>query len=270
MDRHELKQAFCSGGRVYGTLIASTSPAQAAQLHKTGLDFVFLDAEHMPMDPVARGWMLRCYRAMQVAPIVRIPSCSYQEAFQAVEHGAEGVIAPYIETPDEVRTLLGAVKYRPLKGERLRGVLDGSVHLSPDEEAYFRRYNDGNLVLLNIESRCAVDNLESLLLPGVDAVLIGPHDLSINLGHPEEYHHPVFLAYVQRVIEVCRARGVGVGCHSAWDLPQQLEWARQGMNITIWNSDIGLFVRGINEDFAKVRRALGEDALQADEKAVTI
>jgi 4-hydroxy-2-oxoheptanedioate aldolase len=260
MDRHELKAAFHSGRRVYGTLIASPSPKWAAELPKAGLDFVFIDAEHMPMDPQARGWMLRCYRALGLAPIVRIPSCTYQEAFQAVEHGAEGVIAPYIETVEEVKTLLAAVKYRPLKGERLRGVLDGTITLSQKERDYFRRYNDGNLLLLNIESRAAADNLESLLLPEVDAVIIGPHDLSINLGHPEEYAHPEFLRYVKHIIETCRARGVGVGNHSSWDLDQQIQWARWGMNIIQWNSDVGRFVQGISADFACVRAELGDDA----------
>jgi len=260
MNRYELKAALAAGQRVYGTLVASPSPKWAAELPKANLDFVFIDSEHMPIDPQTRGWMLRCYRAMGLAPIVRIPACLYHEAFQAAEHGAEGVIAPYIETVEEVRTLLAAVKYRPLKGERLRAHLDGSQPLSEKELEFYRRYNDGNLILLNIESRAAADRLEELLLPGVDAVIIGPHDLSINLGHPEEYGHPLFESYVKRIIETCRARGVGVGNHSSWDLDQQIRWAGWGMNIIQWNSDVGRSVQGINEDFAKVRRALGEDA----------
>ncbi|MCL2298825.1 MAG: aldolase/citrate lyase family protein [Firmicutes bacterium] len=260
MNRHELKQAWADGRRVYGTLVCSPSPVWAAQIHKANIDFVLIDEEHMPLDPQARGWMLRCYRAMGFAPIVRVGSCTYREAFQAIEHGAEGVLAPYIETVEEVRTLLAAVKYRPLKGERLRGALDGTMPLSPKEEDYLRRYNDGNLVILNIESRAAADRLDSLLLPGVDAVFIGPHDLSINLGIPEEYGNPLYLEYVEKIIVTCRARGVAVGCHSAWDLPRQAQWAKQGLNIVIWNNDLGLFVRGINEDFAWVRRELGEEA----------
>jgi len=260
MNRHELKQALAEGHRVYGTLVCSPSPQWAGQIHKANLDFVLIDEEHMPMDPMARGWMLRCYRAMGIAPIVRVGSCTYREAFQAIEHGAEGVLAPYIETVEEVRTLLAAIKYRPLKGERLRGALEGTITLSPKEEGYLRRYNDGNLVILNIESRAAVENLEALLLPGVDAVFIGPHDLSINLGIPEEYDNPLYLDYVNRIIAACRAKGVAVGCHSSWDLPRQAQWARLGLNIIIWNNDLGLFVRGINEDFAQVRRELDEDA----------
>jgi len=260
MNGNQLKAACLAGGRVYGTLVASPSPKWAAELPKAGLDFVFIDSEHMPMDPQTRGWMLRCYRAMHLAPIVRIPSCTYQEAFHAVEHGAEGVVAPYIETVEEVKTLLGAVKYRPLKGERLRGALDGSIELTQKEKDYLRDYNKGLLVLLNIESRAGAENLESLLLPGVDGVLIGPHDLSINLGHPEEYGHPEFSACVKHIIETCRAKGVAVGNHSAWALDDQVTWAGWGANIIMWNSDVGRFVQGIGADFAHVRKALGDEA----------
>lgn len=260
MNRHELKSAFREGRRVYGTLVCSPSPKWAAELPKAGLDFVFIDSEHMPMDPQARAWMLRCYRAQGLAPIVRVPSCAAPDIFQAVEHGAEGVLAPYIETAEEVKALVGGVKYRPLKGERLRGVLDGKIQLSDKERDYLEKYNDGNLVLLNIESRWAADHLEELLLPGVDAVLIGPHDLSINLGVPEEWDDPLFEAYIEKIVAACRAKGVGVGNHSSWDVRAQIRWAQKGMNIVVWNSDIGLFMRGIGADFAQVRQALGDEA----------
>jgi 2-keto-3-deoxy-L-rhamnonate aldolase RhmA len=70
-----------------------------------------------------RGWMCECYKAMNVAPIVRIPFCSAYEAFAAIEDGAVGVVSPYLETVEEIDVLIGAVKYRPLKGKRLQQVL---------------------------------------------------------------------------------------------------------------------------------------------------
>ncbi len=269
MNSHDLKAALRAGRRVYGTLIASPSPKWAAELPKAGLDFVFLDSEHIPMDPQARAWMLQCYRAAGLTTILRIPDCTRQEIFHAMEHGAAGVIAPYIETVEEVKALIGGVKYRPLKGERLRGVLDGTVELSEKERDYLEKYNDGRLLFLNIESRRAADHLDELLLPGVDGVLIGPHDLSINLGIPEEYDHPLFEEYVTKIIKTCRARGVAVGNHSSGDINAQVRWAELGMNIIVWNSDIGLFMQGIGANFAQVRKALGDGA-GAGAAAVTI
>ncbi|MCL2508056.1 MAG: aldolase/citrate lyase family protein [Oscillospiraceae bacterium] len=263
MNQYELKQAFTGGRQVYGTLVASPSPKWAAEIRKAGLDFVFIDSEHMPLDPSARAWMCRCYREMNLAPIVRIPRCNAMEAFAAMEAGAAGVIAPYIETAEEVRILAGVLRYRPLKGERLKGVLDGTVTLTEKEREYFRNYNDGCLLLLNIESRHAVDHLDELLTDEVDGVFIGPHDLSINLGIPEEYDHPEFELYVERIIAACRERGIGVGNHNSGSLEKQISWAKKGMNITMWNSDVGRFVQAIGEDFDRVRKALGEESGEA-------
>ena len=270
MNQYELKKAFLENRRVYGTLVASPSPKWAAEIEKTGVDFVFIDSEHMPMDPQARAWMCQCFRAKNIAPIVRIPCCSAHEAFAAIEAGAAGIISPYHETAVEIRTLIGAVKYRPLKGERLRGVLDGSVALTGKEKAFFKTYNDGCLLMLNIESRFAVDHIDELLAnPAVDAVFIGPHDLSINMGIPEEYGHPEFEAYVEKVITACVTRKIGVGNHFSGDIEKQIQWAKKGMNIVVWNSDVGRFVRGIGDDFRYVKEALGEEA--RDKKAdVTI
>lgn len=260
MNQHELKKAFIENRRVYGTLIASPLSKWAAQMHKTGVDFVFIDSEHMPLDRSTRGWMCQCYKAMNIAPVVRIPFCSAYEAFVAMEDGAVGIISPYIETAQEIDILIGAVKYRPLKGERLRQVLAGEVELSQKEKDYLAKYNDGCLLILNIESGFAVDHLDELLSkPEVDAVFIGPHDLSISMGIPEEYDNPEFEAAVEKIIAACNERNIGVGNHFSGNIDKQIQWAKKGMGIVVWNSDLGRFVQGIGTDFNYIKGALGED-----------
>lgn len=259
MNQYELKNAFRNGTRVYGTLITSPSPKMAAQYGKTGADFVFIDCEHMPINRSDRAFMCQTYSAMGFAPIVRIPYCNAYEAFSAMEDGAAGIVCPYVESPDEVKILAGAVKYRPLKGEKLKKVLDGSIKLTDREEKYLSDYNKGCLLLLNIESVPAVDNIDTLLdCPGVDGVLIGPHDLSINMGIPEEYDAPEFERAVERVIVACRERNMGVGNHYSGSLIKQIQWAKKGMSIVVWSSDISRFVQAISADFNEVRKALGE------------
>ena len=260
MNQYELKKAFAENRRVYGTLIASPSSKWAAQMNKTGVDFVFIDSEHMPLDRSVRGWMCECYKAMNIAPIVRIPFCNAYEAFAAIEDGAAGVISPYLETVEEIDILIGAVKYRPLKGKRLRQVLAGEVILSQKEKDYLQKYNDGHLLILNIESRLAVDHIDELLAKlEVDAVFIGPHDLSINMGIPEEYDNPEFEAAVEKIITACNKRNIGVGNHFSGSIEKQIQWAKKGMGIVVWNSDLSRFVRGISSDFNFIKDALGDD-----------
>ncbi|HZK20843.1 MAG TPA: aldolase/citrate lyase family protein [Oscillospiraceae bacterium] len=270
MDRFELKKAFLENRRVYGTLIASTSPKWVSQLKNIGADFVFIDSEHMPLDRSVRAWLCECCNALGIAPIVRIPFCCAYEAFAAIEDGAAGIVSPYLETAEEIDMLIGAVKYRPLKGERLKRVLSGEEILTQKEQEYLDSYNDGLLLLLNVESRLAVDNLEELVSkPEVDGVFIGPHDLSINMGIPEEYDSDEFESYIEKIIKTCNKYKKGIGNHFSGNVEKQIQWAKKGMNIVIWSSDISVFVKTITDDFNRVKQELGEDT-QVEATDVTI
>jgi 4-hydroxy-2-oxoheptanedioate aldolase len=124
---------------------------------RTGLDFVFLDSEHIVLDRTELSWMCQAYAGLGLAPIVRIPSS------QMIDGGAAGVIAPYVETAAQVRDLRGAVKLRPLKGERLSRVLSGEERLNFDEKKYLSNYNQNNVCIVNIESIPALNALEDIL-----------------------------------------------------------------------------------------------------------
>lgn len=257
MNQYELKKAFLSGEHVYGTMVTSTSPRWVEYIVRTGIDFVFIDTEHMPMDRSIVSWMCQAYKANNIAPIVRISSPNPYDASIALDSGAVGIVAPYLETTKEVNDMRGVVKYRPLKGKRLHAVLEGEERLSVNEEKYLKEYNDGHLLILNIESRYAVDNLDELLkMPDVDAVFIGPHDLSINLGIPEQYDNHEFEKYVERVIRKCRAHSIGVGNHFSGDIEKQIQWAKMGMNIIIWNVDVIRFTQIISNDIAYIKSML--------------
>ena len=97
-------------------------------------------------------------------------------------------------------------------------------------------------------------------MPDVDAVFIGPHDLSVNLGIPEEYDDPLFEEYVEKVIAACRKRGIGVGNHFSGSKEKQLLWASKGMNIIVWNSDIQRFIQVMSDDISEMKTALGDAA----------
>ena len=102
--------------RLYGTLIVSPSPHWVPVVASLGLDFVFIDTEHIPLDREKLAWMCQAYHAVGLPPIVRITSPDPYEACVALDGGAVGIVAPYVETPEQVRELVGAVKKRPLKG----------------------------------------------------------------------------------------------------------------------------------------------------------
>jgi 2-keto-3-deoxy-L-rhamnonate aldolase RhmA len=112
MNIEQIRAATSEGHCVYGTMVASTSPHWPALLSKAGLDFVFLDTEHIAIDRQTLSWMCRAYAAAGIAPIVRISSPDPYAAVMALDGGASGVVAPYVETVQQVEALRGAVKLR--------------------------------------------------------------------------------------------------------------------------------------------------------------
>lgn len=265
-----LRAALAGGRRAYGTLIVSPSPRWPDVVAGLGLDFVFIDTEHVALDRAQLAWMCQVYGARGLAPLVRIPSPDPYAAAMALDGGAAGIVAPYVETVEQVRALCGAVRLRPLKGERLAAALHDPAVLEPGLADYLRRRNGGCLVVINIESVPAVHRLDELLaVPGVDAVLIGPHDLSCSLGRPERYDDPRFEATVRTIIATARSRGVAAGIHSWLGVDRLAGWSEAGLNLIIHSADILAMRDKLAADVSALRSRLG-DTLRVDGDGVNL
>lgn len=248
-------------GRLYGTLIVSPSPHWVPVVAALGLDFVFVDTEHIPIGRETLAWMCQTYRAVGLPPIVRITSHDPYEACVVLDGGAAGIIAPYVETAAQVRELVGAVKKRPLKGRTLARHLAGEA-LDPDFQTYVEKRAAARTLIVNIESVPAVEAIDEILaVEGLDGVLIGPHDLSSSLGIPEQYEHPKYRAACDTIITRARARGLGAGVHAVYPtnrLAHEEHWARLGANFIIHAADIILFSEGIRRDLGELKTRLGD------------
>ena len=122
MDAQEFLECLRTGRRLYGTAVLSFSFLWPLAVKRTGVDFVSIDMEHTPLNRTALAQLCVAYRGVGLPSLVRIGSLALQEARSVLHGGASAVHAPYIESPERVRALVGAVKLRPLKGERLRVV----------------------------------------------------------------------------------------------------------------------------------------------------
>jgi 2-keto-3-deoxy-L-rhamnonate aldolase RhmA len=267
----KFKAALHAGRRVYGTLVTSTSPRSIDAVAGVGIDCVFIDTEHIPLNWHDLGWMCRAYRGMGLVPIVRIPRADPYDACRVLDAGARGIVAAYVETADEVRALRGAVKLRPLKGKRLADVLSSERPLTGELARYVEQNNRDHVMLVNIESVAAIEALDSILaVPDLDGLLIGPHDLSCSLGIPEQYDHPQFEEAVHAIIARGRASGVGVGMHNLPKVEQDIKYAKAGLNLILRMSDLTLFRRGLMEDLARLKAGLGDTALAENSAHITI
>ena len=257
MEKTLLKK-IKAGKIVYGTCITSTAPTWPAIALRAGLDFVFLDTEHIPLERMEIARMCQAFRAMGIAPIVRIPSPDPYRACQMMDAGAEGLVAPYLERTDQIKELVGALKFRPLKGELLEKALNSTLEMEGTLKQYLDKWNEGNVCIANIESVPALERLEELLsVKGLDAVFIGPHDLSISLGLPEQYDHPVFEEAVKKIIVTSRKNGLAVGIHFSETPERQIRWIKEGVNLIIHSSDLAMFSQRLMNDMNILRQFTG-------------
>lgn len=260
MEATEFVKCLKNGKRLYGTAVLSPSPLWPSAVKKAGVDFVFIDSEHTPFDRMTLAQMCLAYKACGLPPLVRIPFPDPHEARKVLDGGASGVLAPYVESAEEVRELVGATKLRPLKGERLRQALQKRDCLASELTEYLSTWNKGNFLMINIESVPAVERLDSILTePGLDGVIIGPHDLSVSLGLPEKYRDPRFEGVVAQIISKARAKGLGAGIHLPQEAELQIKWAKAGANIILHSSDLALFRQRLTEDISAIRRSLTEE-----------
>ena len=259
MTSSQLLSTLRAGRRAYGTLIVSDSPRWPSTVQKIGLDFVFIDTEHIALDRSVLSWMCQTYAALGLAPIVRIPAPDPYLACMALDGGAAGIVAPYVETVDQVKAMRGAVKLRPLKGRRLQEALENNNTLEPTLSSYQQANNGDNLLIINVESRPALENLGELLaVEGVDVVLIGPHDLSCSLGIPEAYDDPRFEEAILSIIRQTRSHNVAAGIHSWMGLHRELAWTRAGLNFLIHSADIIAMRAALSSEIAELRSTLGD------------
>ena len=265
MTGQHIRQCLHRGDRVYGTHVASLmNPVAAAMAADMDLDFAFICTEHMPVDRTEVSMMCRYYTARGISPIVRVPTVDPAAIGGALDGGAEGIVTPYVETVEEVRKLVGAVKHRPIKGQQLQDVLAGRCELPAKTRQFLDTFNRDHYLIIGIESVAGIERLESLItVDGVDGVFLGPHDITVSMGIPGEYEHPNFIAQIEDVVRRCRRHHVGVGLHTLY-LNMQPEDLRRlldaGMNWLINGADISLMCQAMNEQLRRLREMTGDTA----------
>jgi len=258
-----IRERLHSGERVYGTQVCSLTNSLTATMQALlEYDFAFICNEHVPIGRTETAMMCQFYAAHGISPVVRIPRPQAHWATMALDGGAQGIVAPYLESVEEARQMVGAVKYRPIKGRMLREILGGKRRLAPKTVDFLNRFNRNNYLIIGVESVAAYEALDALLaVRGVDGVFVGPHDLTVSMEVPEEYGHPEFRRVLKDIIRRSRAAGLGVGAHfSQGAVSDEVfnELMDEGMNWILYGADVSLLVTEMRARLAAFRRRMGD------------
>jgi len=205
------------------------------------LDFVVFDMEHSGLE-IERFFDLMAWsKACTFAPFVRVPQGQYHFLARVMDAGALGVMVANVETAEQARSIVDAVKYAPMGR---RGVALGTAHtdyVMPDIDDYFGDINKSSVVICQIESEQGVKNSEAIAAtPGVDCLWVGHFDLSVSMGIPAQFHHDRFISALRTVIASARKHGRSLGIQPG-NPEQANEWIGMGFNVISWSSDIAVY-----------------------------
>ena len=187
MRENRLKAIWGSGQSAIGGWLTVPSSLSAETMAHAGFDWLCIDMQHGTIDYQVGVTMMQAISTTETVPIVRVPWNEPGIIMKSLDAGAYGVIIPMVNSRAEAEAAVGACRYAPW-GYRSYGPGRAVLYAGRD---YAAHANETVLCICMIETGEAVANLEEILsVPGIDAVYVGPSDLSVSLGLPPQYDNP--------------------------------------------------------------------------------
>ena len=232
------RQGILSGQRLIGCWCSLANPITTEILGLAGFDWLLLDAEHAPNDVLTLIPQLMALKDSPSAPVVRPPVNEPVILKRLLDAGFYNFLIPFVESAEEARRAVAATRYPPagIRGVALshRSNRYGTV---PD---YLTTVNDQICVLVQIESRAGLENLDAICaIEGVDGIFIGPSDLSAALGHLGNPGHAEVQAAMQAIFACARQHGRSVGILAPEEAAAR-RYLEQGASFVAVGSDQGL------------------------------
>jgi 4-hydroxy-2-oxoheptanedioate aldolase len=245
LPRNDFKRAILAGRQQIGLWSMLPGGFVAEALAGAGFDWMLLDTEHSPADVLTVLPQLQAIAAYGVSPVVRPAANDPVLIKRFLDLGAQSLLIPYVQSVEEARAAVAAVRYPP---EGIRGVA-GLTRASRfgRVQGYAKRAAEEICLLVQVETRKSLDAIEDIAaVDGVDGIFIGPGDLSASLGHPGDLFHPEVVAAVEGAIGRVAATGKPAGV-----LTYDAAFARRCMELgslfTAVGADLAILLRGVEK-----------------------
>ena len=210
MLTNNLKSRLRSRDLIFGSWVSFAHPSITEIFASHNFDFLAIDMEHGTINLEQAQRIIAASQYYKVACLPRPVSHSNDWIKPLLESGADGLIAPMVNSSEELQELLNDVKYPPL-GKRSFGI-NRAQGYGKDFDDYVSNWNKTSIFIAQIESKSAVDSIEKIVSnPDLDGIMIGPYDLSGSLGVPGQKFHPLVKEAESKVIKACKERGISCG-----------------------------------------------------------
>lgn len=255
---NHLKKLWREGGSALGMWACLGSTASVEAMASMDLDFILIDGEHGVASYEGAFPLLQAMNGSKTTSIIRVPGIDHIAIKRSLDMGAEGILVPYVRNADEVRHVVSECRYPP-KGIRGIGPYRASMY-ELDFMDYFTRAEKEIAVIIQIETTDAVENLDEIIaVEGVDALFIGPADLSGCMGRFPDMNHPEVQEVVARILQKGNAAGLPVGyfCSNGMDAHRRVE---QGFRMVNIGNDMVFLTRGVVDNLKTARSGKAADS----------
>ncbi len=213
-----VKDMLKAGKTAVGTTGGPASPAD--WLADSGFDFILFDTQHSPVEIKQLQGVVNAMKGKKAIPVIRVGENNQAQICYALDVGAKGIIVPMINTKKEAEDMVKWCKY-PLEGVRSSAGEKGDWGKFDKYRDYMDTVNREVLVIPMIETIESMNNIDEILsVPGIDILLVGPSDLSINLDITLDYANPKYAEALQKIADACKKHKVIAGMYfvpPGWD-----------------------------------------------------
>lgn len=250
-----LRDLWRSGASTIGSWLSVPSTVTAEAVARAGVDYVCVDNQHGALDYANSVAMIQAVLLGGSRPIVRVPWNEQGVIGKMLDAGAHGIIVPMVNSVAEAEAAVRSCRYAP-EGARSFGPVMAAQRVDGDYVAWAR---DHVAVIPMIETSTAIEQLDAILaVPGIDAIYVGPADLSLTLRLPPGNNddEPAFADALQTILDGCARAGVVAGIHSTGALtPRRLE---AGFRMVTATSDLVALRLGVAAELERARAAVSD------------
>jgi 2-keto-3-deoxy-L-rhamnonate aldolase RhmA len=209
MIANPVRRRIEAGGVALGVGVRVVRGVEIAKLMKVaGFDWLFIDLEHGQMWIDAACQISVAALDAGIAPLVRVPMGQTTMGTRCLDGGALGIVMPHVDTPEEARAIADAYRYPPVGHRSIVGGLPQVAYASLPIGEAAATINAATLVAVMIETPKAVANADAIAaVPGIDMLLMGCSDLTLEMGIPGQFEDPRLVAAIETVIAACRRHG---------------------------------------------------------------
>lgn len=244
--------AIRRGDIALGGWISNPSTINAEVMGSVGFEYVVIDTQHGLIDYSSMLPMLQVLSIGASTPIVRVPSCDSGHIGKALDAGARAVIVPMVNDRATCEAAMSYTRYAP-EGVRSYGPTRAVLVEGSD---YFAQASDQISFIPMIETVEAMRNIDDILsVPGVEAIYVGPNDLSISLGIPPDSNDPRLDEAMVEIVAGCRRNDVVPGVHASAALCDKR--VEQGFGMVTVSADVVALRKQVNDDLAQARGTVG-------------